>query len=189
MATGDLKDIAARIRAVLPASWFPSVAEKNTPVLDGVLAGLAWPWTAMYGLLTYIRNQSRLQTGTGNFVDMAATDYFGGSLPRVSGESDADYIARIQKEFVVKRNTRAAFEEQIDSLTTQGRIFEPWRAPDCACYGRDAFNADTRRYGSRSSPGCVFVEVDDASADKSALATALLKTKSEGIDVFIAIKS
>ncbi|NHN84468.1 hypothetical protein GOB93_07390 [Acetobacter musti] len=188
MATGDLDDIAARIRAVLPAGWFPAVSEQATPVLDGVLAGLAWPWAMFYQLLFYTKQQSRLLTSTGNFVDMAAADYFGTGVPRLTGETDASYIARIQSEFRVKRNTRAALEYQLSLVTEGASIFEPWRAPDSVCFGRDTYGGSATRYGSRTAPGTVFVECV-AGTDQAQVSSVVSATKAEGIDVFIAVDS
>lgn len=187
MATGDLQDIAARIRAVLPAGWFASSAEKNTPVLDAVLTGLAWPWAMMVMLLNYTKTQTRLQTSTGNFIDIASEDYFGSALPRKENESDSAYILRIQNEFKVPRNTRAALTAQIQGVAPSAVLREPWRTDDCACVGRETYGSTARPYGSRSSPGRVFVECP-AGTDGATLSAAILDTKAEGIDVFIAVK-
>ena len=43
--TGDAADMAARLRAALPARWFGDVA----PVLDAVLAGIGAIWAALHG--------------------------------------------------------------------------------------------------------------------------------------------
>ena len=40
-------DFVQRLKAVLPSRWFPD----SSPVLDGVLTGLASAWTWLYGLL------------------------------------------------------------------------------------------------------------------------------------------
>ncbi|NHO32018.1 hypothetical protein [Acetobacter fallax] len=186
MAVGDQDDIAARIRAVLPAGWFPDVSENATPVLDGLLAGLAWPWAMFFRLLSYAKLQSRLQTSTGNFIDMAASDYFGDGLPRFSGEADSAYIARIQNEFLVKRNTRAALEYQMSLVVADALIFEPWRAPDCTCTGRDSYGSTQLRYGSRTAPGTVFVECP-IGTNRDNISKLITETKSEGIDVFVSI--
>ncbi|NHN89188.1 hypothetical protein [Acetobacter conturbans] len=184
MATGDLNDIASRIRAVLPQPWFPAVSDSNTPVLDGVLAGLAWPWAMMYMMLSYAKNQSRIDTSSGNFVDFAAQDYFGATLPRVSDETDASYIARIKENFFTKRNTRPAFDGEMADQTGIVSVREPWRASDCGCYGNATYANQAARYGSRTSAGCVFVEVSE-SANISSLAATFISIKSEGIDVFL----
>ncbi|GEN62925.1 hypothetical protein AOE01nite_11490 [Acetobacter oeni] len=164
------------------------MSENATPVLDGVLAGLAWPWAMFWQLLSYTSQQTRLQSSTGNFIDMAAADYFGDNLPRLSGETDSAYILRIQNEFLAQRNTRAALEYQISQIVSGALIFEPWRASDCVCEGRDTYGSASTRYGSRTSPGTVFVQCP-AGADSEDVSAAIIKTKAEGIDVFIAIAS
>ncbi|MFT8720146.1 hypothetical protein [Acetobacter sp.] len=184
MATGDLSDISSRIRSALPQFWFPSEADNNTPVLDAILAGLAWPWAMMYMLLTYTQQQTRIDTSTGNFIDIISSDYFGDTLPRLVGEDDASYIARIKKNFFTKRNTRPAFDAEISDATGIVRVREPWRSNDCGAYGTAAYDNANACYGSRTAPGCVFVEVAE-NADLQTVSQTLLAIKSEGVDVFI----
>lgn len=184
MATGDLSDISSRIRSALPQFWFPSEADDSTPVLDAILAGLAWPWAMMYMMLTYAQQQNRIDTSTGNFIDILSADYFGNTLPRLAGEDDSSYIARIKKSFFTKRNTRPAFDAEISDATGIVRVREPWRSNDCGTYGTAAYEDTNACYGSRTAPGCVFVEVAK-SADLQAVSQTLLSIKSEGVDVFI----
>ncbi|MBO1360770.1 hypothetical protein J2D73_13335 [Acetobacter sacchari] len=183
MAIGDLEDMAARIRAVLPQGWFPSTEENSTPVLDGLLTGFAWPWAQLHALLAYTANQARLQSSTGNFIDAAAADYFGSDLARVTSETDTAYITRIQQTLIAPRNTRPALVSKLQAIAPNVAIFEPWRAPDSGCYGRDGYNTTKHRYGSRTSPATVFVEAP-AGTDSDALKATIVDTKAEGVDVF-----
>lgn len=188
MATGDNEDIFKRIRSTLPQSWFPSSSENATPVLDGILTGLAWPWAMLYSLLEYTNNQTRLDTSSGNFIDLAASDYFGSTLPRLTNESDSSYINRIKQEFFVKRNTREAFEAVKAADTTIEKITEPWSAVDCACYGRDQYDSISLCYGSRTAPGTVFVEISK-DASLSVVSHELTDIKSEGTDVILVVNN
>jgi hypothetical protein len=184
--TVNINDMANRIRSVLPTGWFPDTQEKMTPVLDGLLSGFAWPWAFMHQLLTYAAQQSRLQSSNGIFIDLASQDYFGGSLPRQNGESDSSYIERIKERFTQEKNTRSAVEKRLSSLGKDISVFEPWRAPDCVCYGRDGSGETVRRYGSRTSPACVFVEAPSGS-DEIELIQAIQDCRSAGISIFYRI--
>lgn len=175
MTVGDLDDLAERIRVVLPRGWFPTAAEKQTPVLDAILLAFAAPWSILYSLVQYIKLQTRISTSTGNFVEFFARDFFGDDLPRNDGEKDADYAKRIEEYFFTKRNTRTAF----DDAYTKGSILEPWNAQDCATYSHSSYDASSR-YGSRSAPATVFVIGNNALN----LSADLNKLKSCGVKIF-----
>ena len=135
---GDCTDMVARLRAVLPARWFP----EDAPVLDGVLNGLASAWSWLFQLLQYVRAQTRLATASGVWLDVIAQDFCGTRLTRRSGQSDDAFRARVRQELLRERGTRAAVISALRDLT--GRtpaIFEP------------GLTSDTGGYGSRTSAG------------------------------------
>lgn len=142
MPTGDMNDMAARIRAVLPTSWFPTSAPgaaSSTPVLDAVLAGLGSAWAAIYRLLTFTKLQTRIATATGFFLDLIALDFFGITLVRRSGETDAAFQARIRSNIFAPRGTRAALARMVIDLTgRKPAIFEPANTQDTGGYGTGA---------------------------------------------------
>jgi hypothetical protein len=128
----DQGGIIARLKAVLPLSWFPDA----TPVLDGVLAGLAAAWVGLISLLDYVRLQTRLATATDDFLDMAAADFFGTRVRRRPMQSDAAFRPRVIAELLRERATRSALVSVLTDLT--GRppdIFEPARATDTGGWG------------------------------------------------------
>ncbi len=132
MAAGDLQDVTARLRAALPRGWFPDVV----PALAAVLTGCAAGFSRVYGLLQFVRAQTRLATVTGIWVDTISSDFFGLRLPRMLNEGDRPFAARIAKEVVRPRNTRAAV---IQALTDLGcgniTVFEPRDSGDTGTYG------------------------------------------------------
>lgn len=138
MAIGDTDDMVGRLRAALPTRWFATTqtgAESNTPVLDGVLAGLGSAWSWFYDLFNYADLQSRISTATDVFLDIIAFDYFGGKVWRRDSESDAIFRARIKRELIRPRATRAALEQAITDLTGMAPIiFEPANATDTGGY-------------------------------------------------------
>lgn len=130
--TGDQQDILYRLKAVLPVRWFPDSA----PVLDGMLNGLASGWSWLYGVLQYVKSQTRIATATDIWLDVIALDFFGGQFLRWSGQNDDAFRGRIQRELFRERGTRGAVSAALEDLT--GRlpvIFEPARPTDTGAYG------------------------------------------------------
>ncbi len=130
---GDQADMAARLRALLPARWFADAA----PVLDGVLAGLGQAASFAYELVGYARQQSRIATAAGTWLDLVSSDLFGGRLSRGLGESDAALRGRIGRETFRARATRAGLVQQITDVTGRAPgVFEPRRPADTGSWGR-----------------------------------------------------
>jgi hypothetical protein len=138
MATGDQTDMLARIKAVLPADWFPLTAAGQasaTPILDGVLSGVAWSLAFAYSLLQYAQAQTRILTSTDVFLDLISLDYFGTSLPRKASEGDAAFQARILAALLPDGATRAALIAKLTALTGHApKVFEPRRPADTGGY-------------------------------------------------------
>jgi hypothetical protein len=153
--TGDVADLVARFKSVLPARWFGD----TTPILDAVVTGLATAWSSLYGLLAAVKAQARIATASGKFLDITATDYFGNSLPRRAGEADAAFSARIRANLVLPRATRAGLAYALENLT--GRtplVFEPLNASDTGGYNAGSLGYGAAgAYGSRNLPFQFFV--------------------------------
>jgi hypothetical protein len=139
MATGDQADIVSRLRAVLPARWFPDTAPgaaSNTPILDAVLAGIASVWAQVFSALSYATLQARIATASDVFLDMIGVDFFGTTMSRQQSESDAHYRTRLQAAMLQPRGTRAALVQALVGLTgRRPAIFEPTRPPDTGAWG------------------------------------------------------
>ncbi len=134
MATGDQSDIVSRLQAYLPRGWFGDFL--SSPVINGVLNGIASVLATSYALIMLIWAQTRLQTSSGGWVDLWAADFFGTNLPRKYGETDAAYIARIQVALFQQRSTRPAMINVLTTLTGRAPvIFEPARPYDSGCLG------------------------------------------------------
>ena len=143
---GSVADMVSRIRAVMPASWFPLTAPdataSATPILDGLLNGIGQAWSFCYALTTFVRQQTRIVTATGGFLDMICVDLFGSVIKRNTGEADNAFRSRIQANLLLPRATRGALSQTISTLLGETPlIFEPLRA------------SDTGGYGGNSSPG------------------------------------
>ncbi len=130
--TGDASDILTRLKAVLPSRWFGD----ETPVLDGMLAGLASGWAWVYSMLGYVIAQTRIAAATGVWLDIIAQDCFGNRLYRRAGQRDDPFRQRIQQELVRERGTRGSVVSTLIDLTGRApHIFEPARITDTGAYG------------------------------------------------------
>ncbi|MDR3520439.1 MAG: hypothetical protein P4L54_02370 [Acidocella sp.] len=153
--TGDINDMLARLKSVLPVRWFAD----TTPILDAVLTGFAWGWSGLYALLNFVKLQTRLASATGIFLDIAAIDYFGLALPRHAGEGDGAFSTRLRANLVAPRATRAGLVLALENET--GRtpvIFEPLNAADTGGYNSYTLGYGTvGGYGSANLPFQFFV--------------------------------
>ncbi|WP_175994555.1 hypothetical protein [Burkholderia vietnamiensis] len=132
MATGDQNDFLARLKERIPSGWFGT----DHPILDAVLTGIASMFASVYAAYAFMVAQTRIQTSTGGWLDLSAADYFGLGLPRLSGESDPAYSARIQINLVQERGTRNAVYTVLKNLTGRTPIIvEPQNPADTGAYG------------------------------------------------------
>lgn len=161
MATGDQTDFVERLRAVLPAGWFPSTASceaSASPILDIVLSGLASAWAWAYAMVQYAKAQTRIATATDAFLDMIAADYFGYTLRRRVQELDAAFSARIRASLLPPAGTRGALIARLTTLTGRAPVvFEPNNAGDTGGYGIACGYGVAGGYGSLTMPWQAFV--------------------------------
>lgn len=169
--------MAARMAAVLPARWFPPLAE--APVLRGLLTGIGQAWAWCYAVLDRMRDEARIATASGVFLDMAALDFFGTGLRRRASEGDGEFRLRLQRNLLRERATRGGVLAAV-ALEAGGRatVFEPSRPGDTGGYGGPGnwhvgggfgYGAAGLAYGSLSMPFQIFVDVERA-ADVGAFA-------------------
>lgn len=156
MTIGDQQDLFQRIKALLPR-WFAD----STPVLDALLGGFAGVKAFLYGLIGYARQQTRIKTATGGWLDITAADFFGAALQRQPGQSDTSLRARIMANLLRERATRAALTRVLTDLTGRAPvIFEPQRPLDTGSYGGPmAGYGVAGGYGSVRLPYQAFVTV------------------------------
>lgn len=155
MATGDKADLLQRLQAVLPP-WFGNA---GTPILAGVLSGIAGGLSFAHSLIAYARAQTRLGTASDFFLDLASIDFFGGTLPRRRAEADDTFRARIKAAMFPERVTRAAIARVVRELTgAEPRIFEPWNTGDTGGYGVAMGYGVAGAWGSLDLPYRAFID-------------------------------
>lgn len=150
MATGDAADVEARLRGLVPASWFPS----DAPFYDGVLAGLASTWASLLDRVAFANEQTRIATMTGRFLDLAAADFFGTDLLRKPGEGDLSFQSRLTANLLLPRATRAAVSAMLTVSTGRAPIIvEPWRTADAGAWDTPGSGWDAAgRWGDLNLP-------------------------------------
>jgi len=128
---GDRRDIASRLRAVLPTKWFGDA----TPILDTILNGLGAGWEYVYQLQLYAKQQTRLNTASDLWLDLFAGDFFGSRVQRAAGQSDNAFRVVIQRMLLREHATRPAMTSALLNLTGRmPRIFEPANTADTGGY-------------------------------------------------------
>lgn len=146
---GTTADMVRRLRMVLPARWFAD----DTPVLDGLLTGLGSTAAWAYGLLDGVRQQARIGTASGAFLDIAAADFLGTRVIRRAGQSDQSFRAIMLREMFRPRATRSALADSVQDAT--GRrpdIFEPNRPADTGAWNGLGGYGVVGRWGSLNMP-------------------------------------
>ncbi|HEY1772418.1 MAG TPA: hypothetical protein VGH91_04420 [Gammaproteobacteria bacterium] len=111
--------------------WFGS----TFPALTALLAGIGTALDNFTALCGYIKLQLRISTATDGFLDLIAGDYFGQSLSRNPGETDASFRSRIKSNLFAPVVTRAAILARLYTLTGRvATIFEPGNPLDTGGY-------------------------------------------------------
>ena len=129
-------NIEARLIALLPSGWFSDGTAASSPILNAVISGAASVFYNAYSLVQFAKNQVRLGTSSGGFLDLAAYDFFGFVVKRFAGETDGIFAARIEREVLRERVTRLGMTRALQDLTGyQPSIFEPWNTADTGFYG------------------------------------------------------
>ena len=133
--TGDTNDIFGRLKAALPSRWFGSATD-TTPIVDGVLWGVATILSFLYSLYAYAALQTRILTATDTWLDMIAWDFFAGTVRRTPGQSDDSFRATIITNMFRAKATRQAISDVLTQLTgVAPTIIETWRPSDTGAYG------------------------------------------------------
>src|SRR5579883_3388742 len=162
VAIGDQQNIVARLRAVLPAGWFPAVSStgaSSSPILDGILNGIGALGAWAYSLWAYVKAQMRIATATDGWLDIISWDFFGPALPRNYLETDASFRARIQANVLAPAGTRYALAKVLTALTGVAPvIIETWRGLDCGAWSKLG-GWSLMGAWSNNTPGQIFIRV------------------------------
>ena len=152
---GDKGDFVSRLWSALPTRWFPD----ESPVLGALLAGLSTTWSNLYAALAVVKQQTRIATVTGELLDGVSLDFFGGRLPRWTGEPDGAFRSRVQAALRREHGTRTALSDALISVTGhEPKIFEPGRVTDTGAYNSGGMGySSAGAWGNLKLPFQVFV--------------------------------
>lgn len=121
-----------RLRALLPKGWF----SEDSPILGALLTALADPWVGLSNNIDYVSSQTRIQTATDIWLDLAGADYLGSLITRQPGETDDAYRCRIRANLLTSAGTRCSLMEGVAGLAdATAQIFEPTNCSDTGAYG------------------------------------------------------
>lgn len=150
MANGDQNNLLARLKAVIPPSWFQNNTNA-TPVKTALLSGVSWMASQSFALAAYVKLQGRVSTATDVFLDIAARDYLGTLIERRLHESDASFRQRLMASLPPGGATRLAMTKRLTTLTGNVPvIFEPTQPMDTGAYGCGDLG-----YGVAGAYGCM----------------------------------
>lgn len=157
MAIGDTTDFVSRLKQLFPSSWFALGA---SPLRDALLQGMAAGLAFSYSMLAFVRLQTRIATSTDGFLDLVAQDFFGGTVQRATGQTDASFRATILASMFRERGTRAALAAALKALTGRTpKIVEVLRPADTGSYGGPLCGYGVAgAYGSMLMPYECFVQ-------------------------------
>ena len=121
MTIGDQTDIYNRLIAQLPP-WFETPAADLVAALQMYIGYNENPnliTTMFFHFMQYqyAQLQMRIQTATGNNLDVISQDYLGNALPRYPQETDASFRQRILANVLAPRATRQAMSDRVKLLT------------------------------------------------------------------------
>jgi hypothetical protein len=142
---------ARRVVRLFPKSWTRSAARTVGGILYSICNAIGSQAVAVQAQLQFVLNAERIATATDVALDAIANDLFT-SLPRLTGEPDTSYRARIYANLFPERGTRPAIIKMFTMLTGQTpRVIEPWNINDCAVMDRSFVDIDTVQFPSRVS--------------------------------------
>jgi len=109
----------------LPVNWFSPKSIRPGGNTYALLKGMGSQNLVPYEKLADVETQMLLTNATGAGVDLCARDFFGDNLPRITGESDAAYKARIVGRLFLQVGTRTGMSEGVtDAIGNEPVICE-----------------------------------------------------------------
>lgn len=125
-----------RIQLALPPWWGTA-----HPTLDTIVLGYAAGFVQVDAQIEQLKPLMRLNTVTGDLLDIAAYDFLGTNIIRSVGESDNAYRARIKAALFQIYGVRSVFGPQVAALANSPvTIIDPRRPADTGILGNVAQN-------------------------------------------------
>ncbi len=126
--------VATQVGRLYPNRWASETAKAPGGVLYALLESIGSQIAFALVQANYGLNAARIQTETAPELDLASLDFFGGTLPRVAGQTDAVFLAAIQAALFAPMATRDALSRAITNMVgAVPRLVEPWNPGDTGC--------------------------------------------------------
>jgi len=155
MATGDVKDFVKRLNDVI-VPWFG----QDYPLLTAFFNGFATMDSFIYSLTQYCKDQMRIQTATGENLDLVACDFFEGILQRTEGMPDNLFRRFIQSTLLQEEATVAGMKHAIFVITGYVPIiWEPFSLTDTVFTDDDSYFDSDSFFGGLLDPYNFWIEV------------------------------
>ena len=155
----DQSTWATRLVNTQPAQWFSDSAKQPGGALYSIMAAIGTVLSAMQQGLLYAYDANYVQTAVNGALDNASLDFYGGSLPRLPGESDSAFAKRILAGLFQPVGTLSAVENAITAVVgTAPKIYEPWDVVDMGFYDGSYFYdvPDNMAGGLRYTPNAPY---------------------------------
>jgi hypothetical protein len=186
MATGDQADVTARLRAVVPPSWF-------VPGLDATLTALlaagGYVGALCYALIAFASLQLRIATASGGWLDMISFDFLARTLVR-GALDDAAFAAAIKRRILRQGGTRAGIAAELQTLTGNApTIVEGFMPGDCGALGGGPVAIGYGAAGAwgTSRPAQVFIKVAPGAAAAADIYATVSDMTAAGVAAWVAI--
>ncbi|GBQ09697.1 hypothetical protein [Swaminathania salitolerans] len=190
-APGTARDFARRLRLILPEGWFPVYRgdeEEDAPRLQALLTGFGAVLSQIWSLMGVVRDQTRIGSVRGVFLDMAATDLFGSSgMCRLPQEKDTHFRRRMIEAISAEKTTRRAVSEAVRQIAgAPPRLIEPGSVRDCGALNvLGGYGATRLRYGSLAGGQFCLELMPKLPLTTRALCTAVKDVKALGVTAWI----
>lgn len=137
---------ATRFSNFFPFPWLSDAAKEPGGVAYALFYAFATQFAYISTQLEYAWETCRLATATDTSLDLFSEDFFGNTLPRLGGESDAHFRQRISAALFQPKVSRPAIVADIESYTGGAvRAIEPWNPGDTGSWGTSYFDYDTQQ--------------------------------------------
>ena len=139
-------DFVRRMFAQYPDGWLSDAAQQPGGKMHALLNAIAQNFQLINDQMIYAQKTTRLSTAIDIGLDAWSRDFFGDELPRLPGEDDDTFRARIQAFIFMPGATKSAIDYVVFILTGRHpRLMEPWSPGDTACWDfRSFFDYDSR---------------------------------------------
>ncbi len=140
----DEAGFAQRLIANTPQQWSSDAAKAQGGVLYALMAAVGASLSYLQSGMQYGQDSIYIQSAVGAALDLVSQDYFGSSLPRYPGETDASFRARIQATLFQPAATTAAVSGAITRLVgVAPRIMFPWSPASTGVWDGCYWDVDT----------------------------------------------